>query len=58
MYSYMMSHIDCNEKLGLIAGKKDNIFDSIKIRGHGGHVKLKFKNSEKPTKFLPIFHNF
>ena len=54
----MMSHIDCNEKLGLIAGKKDNIFDSIKIRGHGGHVKLKFKNSEKPTKFLPIFHDF
>ena len=36
--SYMMSHIDCNEKLGLIAGKKDNIFDPIKIRGHGGHV--------------------
>ena len=50
-----MSHIDCNEKLGLIAGKKDNIFDSIKMRGH---VKLKFKNSEKSTKILPIFHNF
>ena len=54
----MMSHIDCNEKLGLIAGKKDNIFDSIKIRGHGGHVKLKFKNSEKPKNFLSIFHDF
>ena len=53
-----MSHIDCNEKLGLIAGKKDNIFDSIKMRGHGGHVKLKFKNSETSTKILPIFHNF
>ena len=58
MYSYMMSHIDCNEKLGLIAGKKDNIFDPIKVRGHGGHVKLKFKNSEMPTKILPIFHDF
>ena len=40
----MMSQIDCNEKLGLIAGKKDNILNSIKIRGHGGHVKLKLKN--------------
>ena len=53
-----MSHIDSNEKLVLIAGKKVNIFDSIKIRGHGGHLKLKFKNSEKPTKILPIFHDF
>ena len=57
-----MIHIDCNEELcligGLISGKKDNIFDSIMMRGHGGHVKLKFKNSEKSTKILPIFHNF
>jgi hypothetical protein len=37
----MMSQIDCNEKLGLIAGKKDNSFDSIKIRSHRGYVKFK-----------------
>ena len=53
-----MSDIDCNEKLGQIAGKKNNIFDSRKIRGHKDHVKRKFKNSEKPTKVLPIFHDF
>ena len=53
-----MSDIDCNEKLGQIAGKKNNIFDSVKIRGHGGHVKLKFKNSEKPTIFFSYFPRF
>ena len=50
-----MSHIDCNEKLvGLIAGKKDNIFDSIKIRGHGGQVKLKLKNFAYFPRFLTL----